>query len=436
MTECYQNAIALPSVKRRKITYTFEGGDVTSEGGSQVLRLADRSLKLTTRLARMLGDSRVQGRCQHSLRTLIRQRLYALALGYEDLNDHGELRHDPAFQAAVEEHTALASASTLCRLEQRATAKTAWAMHELLFEAFVSRFDRPPKRLILDFDATNNPIHGMQVGRHFNAFYDEYCFLPLYVFCGSQLLVSYLRPVSWGAADHAAPVLRLLVMRLRAVWPDVQIVFRGDAGFCTPLLLAWCDRHGVDYAVGIGSNSRLRQESSVLTTSVEALYRLTGKKQRQFAEFNYAAGTWRHQRRVIVKAEYNALGANTRFIITSLPHDARWLYTKFYCARGDMENRIKEQMQLFSGRTSCHQWWPNQFRLLLSGFAYVLVETIRHVALTGTALARAEVNTIRLRLFKIGAVVLRNTRRVQLMLSSRYPHQSLFAAAVRRLDSG
>jgi hypothetical protein len=330
----------------------------------------------------------------------------------------------------------LSSAPTLCRLEQRANRSTAIAMHEVLVDQFISSFTETPKQLILDFDATDNPIHGDQVGKYFNGFYDGYCFLPLYVFCGHQLLVSYLRPASHGAAHHAGAILALLVKRLRQTWPKVNIVFRGDSGFCKPMILAWCDRNKVDYVVGIAQNSRLLTLSESTRSTAQSLYEINATKQRRFGEFRYAARSWkRGERRIVVKAEHSAQGPNPRFVVTSLSQNPEYLYTKVYCARGDMENRIKEQQLLFSGRTSCHEWWSNQFRLLLSGFAYTLVERLRALALQGTELAKAQVNTIRLRLFKIGGVVLRNTRRVKIMLSSAYPHKALFAHAATVLNT-
>ncbi|MFC4876672.1 IS1380 family transposase [Microbulbifer halophilus] len=384
MTKLYQESIDLPAVKRRRIRIDFGGSHLTSDAGAHLLRLVDRRLGLTSQLAKRLPDDRVAGRCQHSLRDMLRQRIYGLALGYEDLNDSEQIRYDPALRAAAEVPTSLASPATLCRLEQRAGRIEAMAMHEVLVEQFIASYDKPPKRLILDIDATDNPVHGMQEGRHFMRYYDSYCFLPLYVYCGKQLLVSYLRPASRSPAFHASAVISLLVRRLREVSPKVQIVLRADAGFCVPRLLHWCDRRGVDYVIGIGKNSRLLTQSTEMRGYAESLHELTGKKQRWFSEFYYQARSWPHERRVIVKAEHNESGANPRFIVTSLNHTARWLYTRFYCARGDMENRIKEQIQLFSTRTSCHRWWPNQFRLLLSSMSYVLLERLRALALQET----------------------------------------------------
>lgn len=407
---------------------------MTSDGGTQLLRQVDRKINLTHQLDKLLTDPRCQGRCEHPQLTLLRQRIYGLAAGYEDLNDHTALRHDSAFQTSVEQDKSLASSSTLCRLEHRADESTMFAMHRLLVDQFIASYKKAPTRLVLDFDATDDPTYGNQVGRYFNRYYDHYCFLPLYVFCGKQLLVSYLRPASKGAAHHAGGILKLLVERLRTAWPTTQIIFRGDSGFAMPKILHWCDRHDVDYIVGIGKNSRLLNASEKLQSIAEELYTLENKKQVHFSEFYYAARSWKTQRRIIVKAEHTEKGRNPRFLITSLEQTPGYLYKTLYCQRGDMENRIKEQQYLFSDRTSCHEWWPNQFRLLLSGFAYTLVEALRRIGLAGTELAKSQVDTIRLKLIKIGGVVIRNTRRVTLLLSSAYPHQGLFRTVVENIN--
>lgn len=422
-------------VKRRKVEVNFDGGEVTSDGGAVLIREVDRKIGLTKALDKVIKDPRQRGKCEHSQLSMLRQRVYGLACGYEDLNDHDSLRHDTAFQTAVECERALSSSPTLCRLEQRADRETVVNMHRVLVEQFIQSFEKAPKELVLDFDATDNPIHGDQVGKHFNAYYDSYCFLPLYVFCGHQLLVSYLRPASRGGAHHASAVLALLVRRLRQEWPKVKIIFRGDSGFCNPLILGWCDRNRVDYVVGIAKNKRLMSQAEGTRTMAEGLFELTGKKQRLFSEFRYAAGSWRCERRVVVKAEHCAQGANPRFVVTSLTQSAKHIYTKTYCIRGDMENRIKEQQLLFSGRTSCHEWWSNQFRLLLSGLAYTLVERIRHFALDGTELANAQVNTIRLKLLKVGGVVVKNSRKVKIMLSSAFACKALFNQVANALNS-
>jgi hypothetical protein len=277
-------------------------------------------------------------------------------------------------------------------------------------------------------------VHGNQVGRFFHGYYDHYCFLPLYVFCGEQLLVSYLRPSKIDAAKHSRAILKLLVTRFRRVWPQVKIIVRGDSGFCRWRLMRWCDRHYVDYILGLAKNSVLLKHAQEWMEPAQKQYQQTGQKQRVFGECTYAAGTWDRPRRVIVKAEHVSQGANTRFVVTNLPGDPQALYDDLYCQRGDMENRIKEQqLYLFADRTSCHDFWANQFRLLLSSAAYVLMETLRRVGLAETELAHAQVSTIRLKLLKIGARVRCSVRRIVLHFASGYPLQNLFLQIVVRL---
>lgn len=413
----------------------FDGGEITSDGGALLLRELDMKLGLTKAIDRAIEDPRHPSYCLHSQLTLLRQRIFGLALGYEDLNDHTLSRHDGAVQTAAGQLDQLGSASTLCRMENRADKGSAIALHNVLVDQFIASYPKPPKKVVLDFDATHDLVHGEQEGRYFNAFYDSYCFLPLYVFCGKHLLTSYLRPASRGAAYHAAAVLKLLVTRLRSSWPKVKIVFRADAGFCYPLILNWCDHHQVDYVVGITKNATLAEKSASTRQLAESLYQLRHEKQKHFSEFHYQAGSWPRARRVVVKAEYNAIGENTRYVVTSLSDDAEKLYKKIYCHRGDMENCIKEQKALFSDRTSCHEWWPNQFRVLLSGFAYVLMEALRRIALSGTEMAKCQVDTLRLKLLKIGGVIVRNTRRIRIMLSSSYSSQATFAHALNAINS-
>ena len=435
MTECTQESFAFPPCQRRRVEAQFDGGDITSDGGVLLLQQIDQRLGLSRAIAGAVEDSRRQASCQHDLLSLLRQRLYGLALGYEDLNDHQSLRKDLALQTAVKRDTELASASTLCRWENRADRATAWRLHEVLIDQFIASFHRPPKRLILDFDATDDAVHGQQEGRFFHGYYDHYCFLPLYVFCGKQLLVSYLRPSKIDGAKHAWAILSLLVKRLRQRWPKVRILLRADSGFCRWKMLRWCERHRVDYIVGIARNDRLAAQAKAFVDRAEQRFQQTGKKQRRFHEMYYAASTWDKRRRIIVKAEHTAQGSNPRYLVTNLKAQPKYLYDQIYCARGEAENRIKEQqLDLFADRTSCHMWWPNQFRLLLSGLAYTLLEALRRLGLDGTELANAYVGTIRLKLLKIGAVITRNTRRIRFLLSSAYPYQDLFALVTAKLQ--
>lgn len=437
MTDCNPTLPLLPRCKGRQIQTSFEGGNITSNAGVMLLRQLDSNLDLTRSIARRIQDPRDPRRCTHQLETMLRQRIFGLALGYEDLNDHQYLRQDVVLQTAVGTDQALASQSTLCRFELNADRRWAVAIHEELIEQFIRSYRKPPKRLILDFDATDDSVHGQQVGRHFHGHYDGYCFLPLHVFCGQKLLVSYLRPAYEDAAKHAWAILALLTKRLRAEWPDVQIIFRGDSGFCRHRLLRWCERRNVSYIVGIATNSRLEKLALKRRHEAAVRFRDTRVNPRLFTSFEYAAKSWKKcKRRIIAKCEFSYQGPNNRYVVTNLPGAPKWLYDRRYCLRGEMENRIKEQKWLFSDRTSCHEWWPNQFRLLLSGLAYVLLERLRSGYLRGTRYVRAQVTTLRLRLLKIGAVVTRNTRRIRIMMSSHYPDQVLYAKVMRKLLSG
>lgn len=437
MTECTIPRDLFPSCKSRKVQVDFAGGNISSDGGGLLIRQADRRLDFTQRVAGALADPRRKKSCDHRYVQMVRQRVYGLALGYEDLNDHGTLRHDPAFQTFVERDKPLAHPSTLCRFENRSDRGAAVEINKLFVEQFMASHKQPPEEVILDFDATDDPVHGQQERRFFHGYYDHYCFLPLYVFCGSQLLVGYLRPSNIDPAKHAWAILSLLVKRMRRDWPDVRIIFRGDSGFCRWKMFRWCDSHNVGYIVGLAKNSRINAMAAPLMEKAETLFDQTGEKQRLFASVDYAALPWDTERRVIVKAEHTVLGSNPRYVVTNLEGESQSLYDLIYCARGDMENRIKEQqLDMFSDRTSAHAWWANQFRLLLSGMAYCLVDAIRRMALNGTELAKAQCSTIRLKLFKIGAAVIRNTRRIRFHLSSAYPYRHLFILASQRLASG
>lgn len=434
---CTRHGFGFPACRKRAVEVDFGGGNVSSDGGALLLRQAERRLGLLSQVAGSLDDPRRQASCDHKLVDLLRQRVFGLALGYEDLNDHDVLRHDLAWQTAVERDRTLASSPTLCRLENGADRQTAWRIHGILVEQFIASFARPPEEVTLDFDATDDPVHGHQEGRFFHGYYDHYCFLPLYVFAGDQLLAAYLRPSNIDGARHAWAVLKLLVKRLRQAWPEVRIILRADSGFCRWRLLSWCERQGLGYIVGLAKNARLNALAEPWMDQAKAAFEATGEPQRRFADLSYAAKTWDHERRVIARLQHGPKGRNPRYLVTNLEGRAQDLYDTLYCRRGEMENRIKEQqIDLFAERTSCHRWWPNQFRLLLASLAYSLIEAIRRLGLKETELARAQAGTIRLRLLKIGAVVTRNTRRLRFHLSSAYPYKELFLLAAQRLKPG
>jgi hypothetical protein len=427
------------SLGRQQVQADFGGGTLTSDAGGLLLREVDRRCGLIDALAACLTDPRDPARITHDLRTMLAQRIYGLALGYEDLNDHTTLRQDPLFAVLANQRPdpeqPLASAPTLCRLENRLTRASLAHLASVLVEQFIASFDQPPEELILDFDATDDPVHGTQEARFFHGYYDHYCFLPLYVFCGSQLLVAYLRPSNIDASLHTRPILKLLVRRLRQAWPKVRIVVRGDSGFCRWKLMRWCEQNGVFYVLGLARNAVLERLAAPFMAAAETQFSATNQKVRNFHEVRYAAGTWDRPRRVIVKAERLPEGPNARFVVTNLLRlgPAR-IYDELYVARGDMENRIKEQqLALFADRTSCHAFPANQFRVLLSAAAYVLVETLRRTALPGTELEQAQAGTIRLKLFKVAARVVTSVRRVVLHFSSAYPLADLFARVLARL---
>ena len=421
-------------VGRRVVEARFDGGSMTSDGGVVLLSKVDQRLGLVQAAARCIADPRDPELITHSVQQMLRQRVYGLALGWEDLNDHKSLRADVAMQTAIGVDRDGASAPTLCRLEKWANRSAAARLHGVLVEQFIAGFQTPPEELVLDFDATDCPLHGQQEGRFFHGYYDSYCYLPLYVFCGQQLLCALLRPSRIDAAKHAAAVLKLLVKRLRQVWPQVRIIFRADSGFCRRRIMNWCERNDVHYVIGLARNERLQQQVEYAQLMLAEEYQRSGVKQRWISEFRYAAKTWLHERRVITRLEWGAQGSNPRFIVTNLALAAEPLYDQLYCQRGEAENRIKEaQIGLFATRTSCQQFAANQLRVLLAALAYVLIERLRALGLQGTELATAQVDTLRIKLLKLAAVVTRNSRRVRLYLASDWPSAPIFAQAMRAL---
>ena len=439
MTECNRQPLLFSSLGRRQVQGDFAGGTLTSDAGGLLLREVDRCCGLIDALAGCLTDPRDPSRITHDLRTMLAQRIHGIALGYEDLNDHATLRTDPLFAVLADQppepNQPLASAPTLCRLENRVNRASLARMAGVLVEQFIASFDSPPEELILDFDATDDPVHGEQEGRFFHGYYDHYCFLPLYVFCGSRLLVAYLRPSNIDASLHTGPILKLLVRRLRQTWPKVRIILRGDSGFCRWKLLRWCEKREVFYVIGLARNSVLEKLAEPFTAAAKTQFEASLEKVRNFHEVRYAAGTWDRERRVIVKAEHLPEGPNARFVVTNLAElSPAQVYDELYVARGNMENRIKEQqLALFADRTSCHAFLANQFRVLLSAAAYVLVEHLRRVGLPDTELEPAQAGTIRLKLFKVAARVVISVRRVVLHLSSAYPLADLFTRVLARL---
>ena len=438
MTDCNRQPLRFSTLANRAVVADFLGGRLTTDAGALLLREVAEKTRLFEALDAAIPDPRNPVFIIHDQRALLVQRITAIALGYEDLNDHQELRTDPALVVAAgkvpEPGMSLASSPTLCRLENRVQRKTLFRIAEVLVDQFIASHSLPPEHLMLDFDATDDPVHGHQEGRFFHGYYDHHCYLPLYVFCGHELLVAYLRPSNIDAFKHSRAVLKLLVQKLRAAWPDVKITIRADSGFCRWKLMRWCDRHGIGYILGIAKNPALERLAADEIATAARQFDRAGQPQRLFGSFSYAAATWDRTRRVVVKAEHTAKGANPRFVVTNVPGDPRELYEDVYCQRGEMENRIKEQqLDLFAGRTSCHRFLANQFRLLLSSTAYVLVQALRRTAVAGTELATAQIGTLRLKLFKVAARVVLSARRVVFHLASSYPYQELFRAIFERL---
>jgi hypothetical protein len=419
---------------RRVIEADFSGGELSSDGGLMLLRQVDSHLGLSRAAALAIPDPRDPERIRHSVRDLLAQRLFGLCCGYEDLNDHQVLRRDVLMQTAIGRDADLASAPTFSRLENRATRAQIWALHEVLAAQFIKSHKTPPAELVLDIDASDVPLHGDQELSQFHAYYDHHCYLPLYVFCGQALLACVLRPSKIDGAKHAAGVIKLLVKRLRKAWPQTRFIVRGDSGFCRRRLMQWCERSSVSYIIGLARNARLHAQVEMAEACLADAFKQTGVKQRLIGEFDYAAKSWSQERRVITRLEYGQLGTNPRFVVTNLADDATHLYDKVYCQRGEAENRIKEaQLDLFGTRASCSRFIANQFRLMLAAMAYTLMQRLRALALQGSELERASAATIRVRLLKIGAAIVRNTRRVKVMLASHHPLRQVYAMAATRL---
>lgn len=420
---------------RRLIQADFSGGELSSDGGLMLLQQVDAITGLSQAVAAALPDPRDPDRITHPLRRLIAQRLYAICCGYEDLNDHDRLRDDPLLQTAVGTDEALGSSPTLCRWEKRATRTDLVALHGVLVDQCIAAHEgKAPEELVLDIDASDIPLHGDQELKEFHGYYDSYCYLPLYVFAGDAMLACVLRRSRVDGAKHAAAIIKLLVDRLRQVWPETRFIVRGDSGFCRQRLIRWCERNDVGYVIGAAKNDRLKREVALWEGEMKIVHEQTGDKQRRIEEFQYAAGSWDRERRIITRLEYGAQGNNPRFIVTNLEATPAALYDGLYCQRGEAENRIKEaQLDLFGTRASSQQFLTNGFRVMLAALAYTLMQRLKSLALKGTSLERATAATIRVRLLKIGAAIIRNTRRIRILLASNHPLQETFQRAVYAL---
>jgi DNA-directed RNA polymerase subunit K/omega len=456
-TQCSADALTFAPVEGWSVVAAFDGGAITSDAGALLLGATDRALRLVERFAACFTDGRDAERVVHDVPTLVGQRVFAIAMGYEDLVDHDELRHDPVLGVVLQRLDAkharcapLAGKSTLNRLEHGTAAVSRYhriahdpaAIEALFVDLFLDAHAKPPKAITLDLDATDDPLHGHQEGRFFHAYYDCWCYLPLYVFCGRHLLVSKLRRANIDASAGAVDEIARVVERIRVRWPRVRITLRADSGFAREALMSWCEEHRVDYVFGLARNNRLVQHIATELAWAEDEAEREGRPARRFSDFRWTTlDSWSRRRRVVAKAEWmpgrGDTGANPRFVVTSLKAadvDARTLYEDVYCARGEIENRLKEcQLDLFADRTSAATMRANQLRLWFASMAYVLLAALRRIALAHTELANATCGTIRLKLLKIGAQVTRSVRRIKIAMASACPSAAVFRVAHARL---
>jgi hypothetical protein len=450
MTECTQSSFEFQAHFSREVVGRFDGGTMTSDGGALLLRETDRRLDLLPRLAGCFEDRRQPWLISHTVQEMVAQRVYALALGYEDLTDHDQLREDPLLavlsgkQRVGEEP--LAGKSTLNRLELGGQVPSRYkkihyreeAIDELLTKVFLEAHAEAPAQIVLDLDTTDLPLEGHQEGRFFHGYYDSYCYLPLYIFAGEHLLCARLRTADQDAAAGSQDEVARIVGRIRAAWPAARIIVRADSGFCREELIKWCEDNGVHYVIGFARNERLRRMIEPQMQQAAQIHQQTGKPARVFTEFPYqtTTGSWSRSRRVVAKAEQLDGKENPRFVVTNLSAEewaAQRLYEELYCGRGEMENRIKEQLSLFAGRVSAEAMKANQLRVYFAAMAYVLMHGLRRLGLKGTELERAQATTIRLRLLKIGAQIRITVRKVWLSMASSYPLQWLFGQVYQNL---
>jgi len=454
-TECSAGLFGFAPIEGREVVAAFDGGAITSNAGALLLGEADCAIKLTKRFAACFHDSRRPHLIEHEVVSLLSQRVLGIALGYEDLNDHDALRHDPVMAvlagklaARRQDCAPVAGKSTLNRLELSRLEPTRYhkishnpiAIKRLMVELFLDAHEQPAKQIVLDLDATDDPVHGEQEGRFFHGYYDCYCYLPLYIFCGRHLLAARLQPASAGAASNAVEEVARIVAQIRRRWPQVRILLRADSGFAQEALMAWCEANGVHFLFGLQQNTRLVAAIASELAQAEAKNRRTGRPARSFKEFKWTTRrSWSRERRVVAKAEFTGGEANPRFVVTSLTRAAckpKHLYEKVYCARGEMENRIKEcQLDLYADRTSTATMRANQLRLWLASFAYILLCAVRRIGLHHTPFANATCGTIRLKLLKIGALVRVSVRRIKIAMASSCPAAAVWGCAAIRLNA-
>ena len=448
-TECSADLFGFAPVEGRKVVAGFDGGRMTSDAGAMLLGAADKRIGLIERVAGCFTDYRDADLIEHTVAGLVGQRVFGIALGYEDLIDHEQLRHDPVMavlggklEARRADCAPLAGKSTLNRLELSREEPTRYhkisydaaAIEGLFVDLFLAAHPAPPAQITLDLDATDDPLHGHQEGRFFHGYYDTYCYLPLYVFCGRHLLAAKLRPANIDASAGSVEEIARILAQIRRRWPKVPILLRADSGFAREALMTWCENNDVDFLLGLAKNSRLVGEIEAELAAAQEQSQRTEKPARRFKDFTWQTReSWSRARRVVAKAEWTRGEANPRFVVTSLAreeHEARHLYEKLYCARGEMENRIKEcQLELYADRTSAHTMRANQLRRWFAAMDYVLICAVRRIGLKHTQFARAACGTIRLKLLKIGALVRISVRRIKLAMPSAFPYQTEYRAA-------
>jgi hypothetical protein len=462
-TQCNSETMLFQTKSKREVVAHFDGGNICSDAGGLLLRQTEEATGIIKKFTACFTDHRDADLIEHTVEELLSQRIYALALGYEDLNDHDELRNDPLLAVLVgkndptgkyrirdrDKGKALAGKSTLNRLEltpvganknsrYKKITVDRHAVDEFFTQVFMDSHRKAPSEIILDLDATDDPLHGHQAGRFFHGYYKNYCYLPLYIFCGEHLLCARLRPSDIDACAGSVKELDRIVSAIRIRWPDTRIIIRGDSGFCREHIMLWCELNNIDYVLGLAKNQRLKREIAIELEQAKTIFEQTNESARVFKDFQYKTlKSWSRSRRVVGKAEYLDKGENPRFVVTSLSCDevdAGTLYEQMYCGRGDMENRIKEQqLWLFADRTSCATMRANQLRLWLSSVAYTLMQALRRLGLRGTKLDKAQCGTIRLKLLKIGAQVRVTVRKVWVSFSESYPYQQLFRQVYENL---
>jgi hypothetical protein len=457
-TECKENELQFQDIEKKKVVADFQGGTITSDTGILFLRELEHTYKFIKRFSSCFSDYRKRDKIRYEVQDLITQRVFGICQGYEDLNDHDTLRNDPLFGLACERTERdketegyVSGKSTLNRLEcsgkeignKERYKKISYddeKAAESITEMSLDTVGEKPEEIILDFDSTDDPLHGKQEGRFFHGYYDCYCYLPLYVFWGEKLLACKLRPSNIDGSEGTVEELERIVTAIRKRWPDTRIVFRGDSGFCREKIMSWCDKNGVFYLIGLARNRRLQRMLGKDMDEAKKQFEASGKAQRVFGDFKYKTRkSWSRERRVVGKAEYLEKGANPRFVVTDLSLEefpAAMLYEEVYCARGNMENRIKEQhLGLFADRTSSHTMRANQLRLYFSSIAYIFMNEVRNIGLKGTQYETAQCDTIRLKLLKVGSRITTSVRRICIHIATGFPYQDIYQKALRQIKN-